>query len=233
MLVLAEAIILIVGRFDLSLESIVGVAPMFGAWLVLDAVAERGSGLMLNPYLCGDPRLFAVGFAIGALQRLPDRPPRAERLHHDARDADPAPRRHRSASPTDGPSTTCRSPCSISATPTGSAFRPRSGCRRGSISSAASILAYHRFGRALYAIGGNAEAARAAGIPVDRYAVDVFVIAGGLAGLGRGPDAHRPDGVGHVGPGPEHDLHRLRGRRDRADQPQRRQGHRLSARSAA
>ena len=35
-LVLAEAIILIVGRFDLSLESIVGVAPMFAAWLVLD-----------------------------------------------------------------------------------------------------------------------------------------------------------------------------------------------------
>ena len=42
-LVLAEAIILIVGRFDLSLESIVGVAPMFAAWLVLDT-ALNGVG---------------------------------------------------------------------------------------------------------------------------------------------------------------------------------------------
>ena len=49
-LVLAEAIILIVGRFDLSLESIVGVAPMFAAWLVLDSTLN-GSGFMLNPYL--------------------------------------------------------------------------------------------------------------------------------------------------------------------------------------
>ena len=57
-LVLAEAIILIVGKFDLSLESIVGVAPMFAAWLVLDT-ALSGSGLMLNPYLgdrsCSSP----------------------------------------------------------------------------------------------------------------------------------------------------------------------------------
>ena len=53
----------------------------------------------------------------------------------------------------------------------------------GSTLSAAFILGYHRFGRALYAIGGNAEAARAAGIPVDRYIWAVFVIAGGLAAL--------------------------------------------------
>ena len=38
--VLAEALILIVGKFDLSLESIVGLAPMFAAWLV----AETRSG---------------------------------------------------------------------------------------------------------------------------------------------------------------------------------------------
>ena len=44
-----------------------------------------------------------------------------------------------------------------------------------STSSAIVILGYHRFGRALYAIGGNAEAARAAGIPVDRYVWTVFV----------------------------------------------------------
>ena len=30
------------------------------------------------------------------------------------------------------------------------------------------FLRYHRFGRALYAIGGNAQAARVAGVRVDR-----------------------------------------------------------------
>ena len=63
-LVLAEAIILIVGRFDLSLESIVGVAPMFAAWLVLDS-ALNGSGLLINPVLAVFV-VFLTGFAIGA-----------------------------------------------------------------------------------------------------------------------------------------------------------------------
>jgi ribose/xylose/arabinose/galactoside ABC-type transport system permease subunit len=39
------------------------------------------------------------------------------------------------------------------------------------------------FGRSLYAIGGNAEAARAAGIPVERRIVQVFMIHGAFAGL--------------------------------------------------
>jgi len=41
-----------------------------------------------------------------------------------------------------------------------------------------------RFGRFVRAIGGNAEAARRAGIPVDRIRVAVFALGGGLAGLG-------------------------------------------------
>ena len=39
------------------------------------------------------------------------------------------------------------------------------------------------FGRSLYAIGGNAEAARAAGIPVERRTVQVFMIHGAFAGI--------------------------------------------------
>jgi ribose/xylose/arabinose/galactoside ABC-type transport system permease subunit len=45
------------------------------------------------------------------------------------------------------------------------------------------ILRYHRYGRALYAIGGNEEAARAAGINVDRVIWSAFVFAALLAGL--------------------------------------------------
>ncbi|MGW3466592.1 ABC transporter permease, partial [Streptomyces olivaceoviridis] len=46
------------------------------------------------------------------------------------------------------------------------------------------VLKYHRVGRALYAIGGNAEAARAAGIRVERVMLGVFVVAGVLASVG-------------------------------------------------
>jgi simple sugar transport system permease protein len=45
------------------------------------------------------------------------------------------------------------------------------------------FLRFHRTGRAIYAIGGNREAARAAGIEVDRVRIGVFVVAGVLAAL--------------------------------------------------
>jgi D-xylose transport system permease protein len=46
------------------------------------------------------------------------------------------------------------------------------------------ILRRTRFGRMVYAIGGNAEAARRAGIPVQRIRVIVFVLASTLAAWG-------------------------------------------------
>jgi simple sugar transport system permease protein len=45
------------------------------------------------------------------------------------------------------------------------------------------FLRYHRTGRAVYAIGGNLEAARAAGVKVDRIRIAVFTVAGMLAGV--------------------------------------------------
>ena len=45
------------------------------------------------------------------------------------------------------------------------------------------IFKYHRYGRALYAIGGNEEAARAAGINVDKVIWSAFIFAALLAGL--------------------------------------------------
>ena len=44
-------------------------------------------------------------------------------------------------------------------------------------------MRHFAFGRSLYAIGGNAEAARASGIPVERRTVQVFMIHGAFAGL--------------------------------------------------
>ncbi len=45
------------------------------------------------------------------------------------------------------------------------------------------VMGYLRQGRAIYAIGGNAAAARAAGIRNDRVVISVFMLAGLLAGL--------------------------------------------------
>ena len=51
------------------------------------------------------------------------------------------------------------------------------------IAAAAIILNKTIFGRRVYAVGGNDEATRAAGISVDRVKIYVYALAGGLAGL--------------------------------------------------
>jgi ribose/xylose/arabinose/galactoside ABC-type transport system permease subunit len=179
-LVLAEALILIVGRFDLSLESIVGVAPMVAAWLVLDS-AFNGSGLLVNPYLA-IAVLFLVGLAIGAFNGL-----LIVYLRLNAFITTLAMLillRGVSIGLTNG-----RTLYDLP-----EPFLYLGNARWLGLPAAvwvsailfaigAIILNYHRFGRALYAIGGNPEAARAAGISVDRYVWAVFVVAGGLAAL--------------------------------------------------
>ncbi|MFQ6098782.1 MAG: ABC transporter permease, partial [Armatimonadota bacterium] len=45
------------------------------------------------------------------------------------------------------------------------------------------ILSTQRFGRHVYAVGGNEEAARLSGIPVDRVKIATYAISGFLAGL--------------------------------------------------
>lgn len=45
------------------------------------------------------------------------------------------------------------------------------------------VFQFHRYGRALYAVGGNEDAARAAGINVDRVIWSAFIFAALLAGL--------------------------------------------------
>jgi D-xylose transport system permease protein len=46
------------------------------------------------------------------------------------------------------------------------------------------MLSRTRYGRHLYAVGGNEEAARRAGIPVDRIRISVFVLCSGMAAVG-------------------------------------------------
>jgi ribose transport system permease protein len=45
------------------------------------------------------------------------------------------------------------------------------------------VLGYTRFGRHVLSVGGNEEAARLMGLPVDRIKLAVYALSGGLAGL--------------------------------------------------
>ena len=78
------------------------------------------------------------------------------------------------------------------------------------------FLRYHRTGRSIYAIGGNIEAARAAGIKVDRIRIGCWVFAGVLAAVAGLMD--RGTGVcgdGHPGRYAGNHLHRVRRGGDR------------------
>ncbi|MDQ2797776.1 MAG: ABC transporter permease, partial [Actinomycetota bacterium] len=46
------------------------------------------------------------------------------------------------------------------------------------------VLSRTRYGRHVYAVGGNQEAARRAGIPVDRIRISVFVLSGFMSAVG-------------------------------------------------
>ncbi len=68
MVVLAESLVLITGKFDLSLESVVGIAPAVGALLVLPA-ASSGWGTEL-PAALAMLAILAVGGAVGAFNGI-------------------------------------------------------------------------------------------------------------------------------------------------------------------
>jgi len=57
------------------------------------------------------------------------------------------------------------------------------------------FLRYHRLGRAIYAVGGNREAARAAGIKVDQIRIGVYVAGSILAAIGGLMEAGRVSSV--------------------------------------
>lgn len=69
------------------------------------------------------------------------------------------------------------------------------------------ILARTRFGRNLYAIGGNERSARLAGVPVVRRQIAVYVLSGALSALaGLALVVRTSSGVPHVGAGWELDA---------------------------
>ncbi|MCX4727565.1 ABC transporter permease [Streptomyces sp. NPDC090052] len=180
LLVLAQAFILICGRMDLSLESTIGIAPVIALWLVLPSSGDRFTGLGLLPAWTAIPLCLLAGLAIGAFNGFLMLKLRVNGfiatlgmlmmlrgLHIGI---------------TEGKS--------IIDVPASFSYLGRASWLGApaavwiclalfAIGGAA--LAWTRHGRSLYAIGGNPEAARAAGIRVDRVTWIVLAIGGLLA----------------------------------------------------
>jgi len=189
--VVGESLILLTGGMDLSLESIYGLAPMVAAWLIVPA-ASFGSGLMLSPFL-GVLVLLAVGVAVGLVNGL---------LIVKGR--------------LNGFIVTLGMTILLAGIQDGivkgqSLILPPGFSYLGSaywgkipvslvVTAAIFVvtglfLRYHRTGRAIYAIGGNREAARAAGIKVDKVRIGVYMAGGLLAAVGGWMEAGRVSSV--------------------------------------
>lgn len=180
LLVLGESLIIITGKFDLTLESTVGIAPALGAMLVIP-LASGGFGTEWG----AAPALIAIlvlGALIGFVNGF-----MIVRLKLNAFIVTLAMLivlRGVQVGITEG-QTLWDMPASFFWLATATVLgMPISVWFAGLVFAAAGIfMKYHRIGRAIYAIGGNADAARAAGIRVDRITWGVFVFAGILAAV--------------------------------------------------
>ncbi|MFG2502759.1 ABC transporter permease [Streptomyces sp. NPDC048441] len=181
MVVLAESLVLITGKFDLSLESVVGIAPAVGALLVLPA-AQAGFGTEL-PAVVGLLAIVVVGAVIGAFNGI-----LVVKLKLNAFIVTLAMLivlRGLLVGATEG-KTLFGMPDAFYTLATSTFLTIPLSVWLAAVSFgiAGFVLKYHRVGRALYAIGGNADAARAAGIRVERVMLGVFIVAGALAAVG-------------------------------------------------
>jgi simple sugar transport system permease protein len=181
MVVLAESLVLITGKIDLSLESVVGIAPAIGALLVLPA-AQSGWGTEW-PSALALVAILVVGGVIGAFNGI-----LVVKFKLNAFIVTLAMLivlRGLLVGATKG-KTLFGMPDAFFSLATSTFLRVPLSVWLAAVAFgvAGLILKYHRVGRALYAIGGNAEAARAAGIRVDRMLLGVSVVAGVLASVG-------------------------------------------------
>ncbi|HET7017049.1 MAG TPA: ABC transporter permease [Streptosporangiaceae bacterium] len=190
--VVGESLILLIGGMDLSLEGTFGLAPMVAAWLMVP-VATYGLGLRLNPLLAICV-LLAVGAVVGIINGL---------LIVKAR--------------LNGFIVTLAMTILLAGLQLGivggnsifnlpGAFTYLGAASIGAVpvcflvaalifAGTGLFLRYHRLGRAIYAVGGNIAAARAAGIKVDQIRIGVYVAGSVLAAVGGLMEAGRVSAV--------------------------------------
>jgi simple sugar transport system permease protein len=190
--VVGESLILMIGGMDLSLESTYGLAPMVAAWLIVP-VSAYGVGTDWSPYL-GILVLLVIGGLIGlvngflivkgrlngfivtlgmtiVLAGLQNGIVKAQTLFNL-----PGPFGYLGAA-------------SVGQVPVSLIVAIAIFVATGL------FLRYHRAGRAIYAVGGNPAAARAAGIKVERIKMGVYVAGGILAAVGGLMEAGRVSAV--------------------------------------
>jgi ribose/xylose/arabinose/galactoside ABC-type transport system permease subunit len=173
---------LLTGNFDLSIESTIGFTALLGAWLVAPAAGiAHGSGWNVNPFLAALIMLL-VGLGIGWING--NLITRAKMNNFIVTLAMLIVLRGIMLGFTQG-ETIAKLP---------SAFKALGHDKLGSIpvSIIALVVAffiahivttYRRFGRDLYAIGGNPDAALAAGVDPDKRVRHVYLVSGLLAAL--------------------------------------------------
>jgi simple sugar transport system permease protein len=180
LLVLGEALILIVGKMDLSLESTIGVAPVVAMWLVLPSHGGRFQGLGLLPTWTAIPLCLLTGALIGAVNGFLILKLRLNGFIVTLG----------ALTMLRGLQVALSQGQSIVEVP-GSFLYLGGASWLGAPAAVwiclvlfaigGSALAWLRHGRALYAIGGNPEAARTAGIRVDRITWSVLITGSVLA----------------------------------------------------
>jgi simple sugar transport system permease protein len=181
MVVVAESLILLTGKFDISLQGTFGLAPLLGAWLIAPKLSS-GLGTQWSPWV-GLLIVLGVGLVVGTFNGF-----LVIKANFNAFIFTLA----MSILLTGlqlgwlGGQTVYDLPAAFIYLGSESWFGvPVSvWVTVATFVVAALFLRYHRIGRAMYAIGGNLEAARAAGIKVDRIRIGVFMVASVLAAVG-------------------------------------------------
>src|SRR5580704_1642762 len=170
--VVGESLILMIGGMDLSLESTFGLAPMIAAWLILLAVGAAIG--LINGVLIVKGRLNGFIVTLGmtiVLAGLQNGIVKAQTLFN---------------------------------LPKAFGYLGSEYAGQVPVSFIVTVvifvlvglfLRYHRTGRAIYAVGGNPAAARAAGIKVERIKIGVYVAGSMLAALGGLMEAGRVSAV--------------------------------------
>jgi len=179
-MVVGQSFTMITGNFDLSAESVLGLTAIIGAWLITPADAPFfGSGWMLSPIL-GLAAMFAVGLMIGWVNGF-----LITRLKMNNFIVTLA-----MLIILRGMVLVWNEGESITGMPT--SFLVLGGGSLGSIPVSVLVMIalfivafvvtnFTRFGRDMFAVGGNRDAALASGINPDKIIRQVYLISGFLA----------------------------------------------------
>lgn len=192
-LVVSQTFVLISGNFDLSTESTLGLAALFGVWLIVPALAPHwGGGLEISPYLSILVILMmgaGAGYLIGALITF------GKMNNFIVTLAMLLILRGLMLAFTEGNATSGLNyppaeifywlghKTALELPVVGKV--PVAVLAMAMVFIAGHVVLNHRrFGRELYAIGGNKHAAIASGIDADRRIRQVYMISGVLAAFG-------------------------------------------------